>query len=110
NATTWAVGDTVALNTNTGNSLAAACTTTVMRQGRVAAISNTAIVVDDINNPTGGYTDSDYLTIATKFDTVYAMDTSAFGAPSDIDANGRIVLFFTRAVEELPPAGRTDVA
>jgi hypothetical protein len=109
NATTWVVGDTVALNTNAGSSLAAACTTAVMRQGRVAAISNTAIVVDDIDNPTGGYTDADYATIAAKFDTVYAMDTAAFGAPSDIDANGRIVLFFTRAVNELIPRGSQSV-
>ena len=108
-ATTWAVGDTVALNTNTGNSLAAACTTTVLRQGRVAAVSNTAIVVDDINNPAGGYTDADYLTIATKFDTVYAMDASAFGTPTDIDANGKVILFFTRAVNELTPAGSQEL-
>jgi hypothetical protein len=103
------VGDTIQLNTNTGNSLAAACTTAVIRRGRVVAITNTSIVVDDINNPTGGYTDAEYLTIGQQFDDVFVMDTTAFGAPSDIDNNGKIIMFFTRAVNELTPTGSQSV-
>ncbi|HEY2376575.1 MAG TPA: hypothetical protein VGH98_11425 [Gemmatimonadaceae bacterium] len=99
-----AVGDTIMLNTNSGD-LAAACTTAVFRPGRIAAISNTAIVVDDVNNPAGGYTDAEYQQIATQFDTVFTMDTTAFGAPTDIDGNGHVILFFTRAVNELTPTG-----
>jgi hypothetical protein len=74
-----------------------------MRGGRVVAISNHAIIVADTGNPTGGYTDADYQNIAIQFDSVYAMDTTAFGGPTDIDSNGHIVLFFTRAVNELTP-------
>ena len=99
------VGDTISLNTNTGATTAAACSTAVIHRGRIAAITNAAIVVDDINNPPGGYTDAEYLTIGTQFDTVFAMDTTAFGSATDIDNNGRAILFFTRAVNELTPTG-----
>lgn len=108
-AAQWALNDTVVLNTNTGNSLAAACTTAVNRAGRVVAISNHAIVVADTANPPGGYTDLEYQTIATQFDSVYTMDVNAFGAPTDIDANSHVVMFFTRAVNELTPPHSTSV-
>jgi hypothetical protein len=32
------------------------------------------------------------------------VDEAAFGAPTDIDRNGKVVIFFTRAVNELTPA------
>jgi hypothetical protein len=105
----WAIGDTVVLNTNTGNSLAEACSTAVNRAGRVVAISNHAIVVADTANPTGGYTDTEYQSIAVQFDSVFTMDSTAFGAPTDIDQNGHIVMFFTRAVNELTPPHASSV-
>lgn len=108
-AAQWAIGDTVVLNTNTGNSLAEACSTAVNRPGRVVAISNHAIVVADTGNPAGGYTDAEYQTIAVQFDSVFTMDSTAFGAPTDIDVNGHVVMFFTRAVNELTPAHSTSV-
>ena len=108
-ASSMLVGDTITLNTQTGTTLAAACTTATLRRGRIAAISNTAIVVDDINNPTGGYTDADYAVIGTQFDSVYTMDVTAFGSPSDVDANGKVIMFFTRAVNELTPTGSQSV-
>ena len=75
------------------------------RYGRVAAITNKAIVVADTGNPAGGFTDADYQSIGVTFDTlVYPLDTAAFGGPTDIDSNGRILLFYTRAVNELTPA------
>ncbi|HEY7235461.1 MAG TPA: hypothetical protein VH539_15005 [Gemmatimonadaceae bacterium] len=105
----WSVGDTVALNTRTGNTFADACQVPDLRRGRIVAITNTAIVVADTGNPTGGYTDAEYQTIGLQFDTVYTMDTGAFGAPSDIDNNGKIIMFFTRAVNELTPTGSQSV-
>src|SRR5438094_1957384 len=108
-ASSMLVGDTITLNTQTGTTLAAACTTATLRRGRIAAISNTAIVVDDINNPTGGYTDAEYITIGTQFDSVYTMGTNAFGTPSDVDANSKVIMFFTRAVNELTPTGSQSV-
>jgi len=36
-------------------------------------------------------------------------DRAAFGAPSDIDGNGRVIIFFTRAVNELSTVGSSGV-
>jgi hypothetical protein len=95
------VGDLVALNANASS----ACSSPVMRTGRIAAVSSKAIVVADTDNPASGYTDADYQSIASTFDNlVDPTDTKAFGSPTDIDGNGHVVLFFTRAVNELTPA------
>ena len=103
------VGDTIVLNTRTGNTFSDACQVPDNRAGRVVAITNNAIVVADTGNPTGGYTDAEYLTIGLQFDTVFVMDTTAFGSPTDIDNNGKIIMFFTRAVNQLTPAGSQSV-
>src|SRR4051812_40816564 len=101
-----AVGDLMQLNVAEGCNN----TTPRFRTGRVAAISNRAIVVADTGNPSGGYTDADYQSFGVTFDTLIAgVDEAAFGAPSDIDANGRVIIFYTRAVNELTPAGSTAI-
>jgi hypothetical protein len=103
---TATVGQLVTLNANAES----ACSSPVMRTGRVAAaVGSKAIIVADTANPVSGYTDADYQSIASTFDTVVdPTDTKAFGAPSDIDGNGHVVLFFTRAVNELTPARSTS--
>ena len=108
-ASSPAVGDLVTLNTRTGATLSDACQVPDNRTGRVVAITNTAIVIADTANPTGGYTDAEYLTVGLQFDSVYTMDTNAFGTPSDIDSNGKVIMFFTRAVNELTPATSTSI-
>ncbi len=102
-----AVGDLVRLNTNAFN----ACTdSSKMNVGRVRAIGASAIILADTGAPAGGFTTADYQSFATTFDTlVYALDTAAFGAPSDMDNNGRIVIFFTQAVNQLTAAGAGSV-
>ena len=103
------VGDLITLNTKTGATLSDACQVPDDRTGRVVAISNHAIVIADTANPIGGYTDQEYLTVGQQFDDVYAMDVAAFGDPTDIDSNGKIVMFFTRAVNEMTPKGSSSV-
>ena len=96
-----AVGDTVQLNANG----VSACLSPDIRIGRVAAISARAIVVADTGNPAGGFIDADYQRYAAGYDTlVAAVEDAAFGAPTDVDVNGKVVIFFTRAVNELTPA------
>src|SRR5438094_131596 len=98
------VGDLVELNTNT-----AACLSPVFRTGRVIATSARAIVVADTSNPSAGFTDADYARIAIGFDTLVApVEDAAFGTPTDIDANGKVIIFFTRAVNELTAPGDTS--
>jgi len=102
---TATVGELVTLNANS----ASACSSPDLRTGRVAAVSNKAIVVADTSNPASGYTDADYASIASTFDNlVDPTDTKAFGSPTDIDGNGHVVLFFTRAVNELTPSQSTS--
>ena len=95
------VGDLVTLNVN-GND---ACTNPDYRAAQVMAIGTHSIIVADTSNPAGGFSTADFQRYAARFDTlVYPLDTDAFGVPSDIDNNGKIVLVFTRAVNELTPA------
>ena len=97
------VGDRVDLNTNL-----AACFSPTVRTGRVVASSARAIVVADTSNPAGGFTDADYARIAVEFDTLVApVEDAAFGTPTDIDANGKVIIFFTSAVNALTAAGST---
>lgn len=94
------VGDAVTLNANAS----LACSSPTNRLSRVAAIGTKSIVIADNENPSGGYSDAEYASIAATFDTlVYPLDTTAFGAPSNVSGNGKIVLFYTRNVNALTP-------
>jgi hypothetical protein len=94
------IGDVLKLNTNSS----AACSNPFIRTGRIAAISDRAIIVADTANPADGFTTADYQAFGAAFDTlVYPVDTLNFGAPTDIDKNQHVILFFTRAVNELTP-------
>lgn len=99
---TPALGTTVQLNVNSDD----ACTNRKNHTARIAAVSNAAIVAVDSGVPTGGFTDAEYASFAATFDTlIFALDTSAFGAPADLDGNGRVLIFFTQAVNQLTPKG-----
>jgi hypothetical protein len=80
------------------------CSEPDYRTGRVVAVSNRALVVADTANPINGFTDADYQHVAATFDTlVYPVNVAAFGAPADVDGNGRSLIFYTRAVNEMTP-------
>jgi len=99
------VGDILTVNVNGTD----ACTNPEYRGAQVMAIGTHSIIVADTTNPAGGFTAADFQRYATRFDTlVYPLDTDAFGVPSDIDNNGKIVLVFTRAVNELTPANSSS--
>ena len=107
-ATTTApnVGDLIQLNTSSSSF----CDSPTYHTGRVAAVTDKAVVVADTANPEGGFTDDEYRSIGVTFDTLSdPVDRAAFGAPSDIDNNGRVILFFTRSVNELTSPGASAV-
>jgi hypothetical protein len=80
----------------------ATCENPISRTGRVVAVTERAVVLADVDNPAGGFTDQDYQAFGTAFDNlVWPVDTRNFGEPADIDGNGRVVIFFTRAVNNL---------
>lgn len=93
------VGQVVDIN---ANAFGPACTADDRRTGRVEAITTHAIIVGDTANPAGGFTRADYEEFGRQFDQlVYPTVTNNFAEPTDIDGNGRVVVFFTRAVNEL---------
>ncbi|GGR39313.1 hypothetical protein [Deinococcus ruber] len=101
---TLALGDTVSLNVAPG------CSGAVdLRTGTVRSIGAHLIIVSDTNNPAGGFTTTQLDSFVTDFDTnTWPTITGAFGTPTDIDNNGHVVAFVTRAVNELsPPASST---
>jgi hypothetical protein len=98
-------GATVALNANSASS----CATPIERQGIVRAVSQRAVIVEDIGNPAGGFSTAEYQSIAATFDTlVHPADIDAFGEHTDIDGNGRVVLFYTAEVNKLTPPGAPE--
>jgi hypothetical protein len=101
-----AIGSLVTLNANGQQS----CSSPINIIARVAAVSTTAIVVADTANPTGGFTDAEYASFATTFDTLISpLDIQNFGQPTDIDKNGKTVIFFTKEVNKLTPRGSPGV-
>lgn len=92
------VGDELQLNVQSDS----ACTLPDYRSGRVVAITERAVVVEDVNNPAGGFTPEEYRSIGITFDTlVYPVAATNFGEPVNLNGNGRVLIFYTRAVNEL---------
>ena len=74
------------------------------RTGMVRSVKQHVIIVADTSNPAGGFTTAQYDSIALEYDSLsYVVDSANFGAVTDVDSNGRVVLFYTRAVNELSP-------
>lgn len=100
------IGTLTTLNT----ALSPACTSPINIIARVAAVSNLAIVLADTANPAGGFTDAEYASFGATFDTLISpLDVAAFGQPSDIDNNGKILILFTKEVNKLTPRGSAGV-
>ena len=95
------VGSVVQLNANgTGN----LCTTAKqLHPARVVAVLPNTIVFVDTLAPSGGYTNAELAAFGAAFDTLgFALDTLYFGAPTDVDVNGRVAIFFTQGVNQIP--------
>lgn len=70
----------------------------------VMHISQRAIIYQDLNAPANGFTLADFQTLGSSFDSpTYDTDVAVFGAPSDIDANGKVIMLLTPLVNELTP-------
>jgi hypothetical protein len=81
------------------------CTAGAVRQVRVSAVTQRAILVNDPTNPAGGLTDAELRAFGDEFDRqIYPVDVLNFGAPTDLDDNGgRVIIVFTREVNALTP-------
>ena len=60
------------------------------------------LIYSDDTQPTGSFTQTDYEVFGAQFDTqIYPTDTGAFGTPTDIDQNGKIIVLFSPVVNDL---------
>lgn len=73
-------------------------------EGIVREKSAHAVFVEDVGNPDGGFTSSDWTSLGATFDDpIHPTDLEYFGAPSDLDGNGRTVIVVSK---ELNRTGR----
>lgn len=90
------VGELMELN------VSISCSAHDVRTAQVMHVSEHAVVAADLANP-DGFGPADYAHFADMFDSlIHPVGTRYFGTPSDIDGNGRTIIFFTRAVNDLP--------
>jgi hypothetical protein len=89
---------------------AMACDSPTYKTARQVASSQRALIFEDVTNPSGGFTAEEYQEIANSFDNlIWPVVTHNFGEPSDNDRNGRVIILYTRAVNEMTPANSSSV-
>jgi hypothetical protein len=72
---------------------------------RLDYVGNGVLLYMDTLAPANGFTPTQLQTFGQHFDdTLYPIDTTAFGAPTDIDANGRVIMLLSPAVNAATPA------
>jgi hypothetical protein len=82
------------------------CTEPIYHGARQVASTAHVLIYEDVNNPTGGFTNAEYQSIADEFEArIYPTDVANFGQPTDLDQNGKVIILYTRAVNELTPPG-----
>jgi hypothetical protein len=78
-------------------------------QAVVRLVTTHAAIYQDLDAPANGLTDADLAYLGQLFDDViYPTDVQVFGAPSDVDANERINILLTPAVNAWTPANSTS--
>jgi hypothetical protein len=70
------------------------------------AISTRALIYQDVNAPAQGLTTADFQSLGVTFDDpVYSAVSSAFGTPSDLDNNGKVIILLTPIVNAMTTRG-----
>lgn len=70
----------------------------------VKYVSDRAVLYQDLNAPSGGFSAADFQALGRLFDDpIYDAIIETFGAPSDVDGDGRIIILFTPVVNEMTP-------
>jgi len=69
---------------------------------RLAYVGSNVLVYVDTLSPTNGFTPDQLTAFSQLFDqTLYPIDVAAFGSPSDIDGNQRVIMLLTPVVNAL---------
>jgi hypothetical protein len=71
----------------------------------VRAVGARSIWLEDNANPAGGFGPAEYQALANLFEGVFDLDVAHFGAPTDLDRNGRVVILVTKEVNRHSAAG-----
>ena len=71
-------------------------------QAVVRHIGTKGVWLEDVANPAGGYALSDIQLFSQLFDSqIYPGDVEYFGAPTDVDGNGRVAVVITKEVNKM---------
>lgn len=102
-----AVDDTLDLRVVDLTRTANLCTGYAEVRGVVRLVGENSIWLEDVENPEPGFSLADLQALSDLFDqTIHQVDSTWFGAPTDIDENGRMMILITkevnRADEEIP--------
>lgn len=100
-------GDTVTVRVpNFDSATGSPCDDPVMVRARVVAVTARAILLVDVNSPTGGVAEADLQRIAREYDElVYPVAVENFREPTDIDDNDRVIILVTPEVNRRTPPG-----
>src|SRR3954468_13428365 len=86
------------------------CDNFIQTQATVASVSRRAIlVVDTLDGPPSLlFTQAVLDSITTEFDNLtYPTDSSYYNNPTDVDANGHVIILFSGQINKLTPPGTT---
>ena len=78
-------------------------------QAEVKKVSQHAVIAQDVNAPSGGFTTQDFTDIANEWETlIYPTDTAYFGAESDRNGDGHVTILYTGEVNRATSAGSSS--
>lgn len=100
-------GDTARFFVPIRSDLSISCSDTSSAVTAVArAVGPQVVLYEDTAAPSPGFGDAEWTQLRDEFaEVVLPVDTAYFGAPVDIDGNGRVIALFTPEVNKLTPAG-----
>ncbi len=85
------------------------CTGLASGRARIVGRGREVWLAEDLDNPAGSLSDADYASIMRAVDTLTApLTRRTLGPWTDLDANARIVVLYTRLINELTPPGATS--
>lgn len=71
----------------------------------VRKAGSSSVWLEDVANPSGGFSGGQYQTLASDFDHAILPEISSyFGTPTDVDGNGRVVIIISREVNRISNA------
>jgi hypothetical protein len=89
------------------SSFNASNSTFVTVSGKLQFVGSNILIYVDTLAPANGFTADQLNAFGRLFDqTLYSIDISAFGVPSDIDGNGRLIVLLSPRVNALTPAAQ----